>query len=192
MQIILAILIGGLFGFVLHRAGAANPQNIINMQRLKDFHLIKVILFAIGFSSLILFLLLSLGLIDEGHISVKTSYIGVLIGGAIFGLGFAIGGYCPGTCLVGAGGGRKDALFFILGGLLGALLFTLSYGFLKSTFLFDKIAGGKTTLADTGISKFPALIDGIPSIVVAGIIAIAFMLIAWKLPTSDKVKHSHI
>ncbi|MBE9530650.1 MAG: hypothetical protein IMF00_05210 [Proteobacteria bacterium] len=121
MQIILAILTGGLFGFVLHRVGAANPQNIINMQRLKDFHLIKVILFAIGFSSLILFLLLFLGLIDEGHINVKTSYI-----------------------------------------------------------------------ADTGVSKFPTLIDGIPSIVVAGIIAIAFMLIAWKLPTSDKVKHRHI
>ena len=188
MEILLAIIIGGLFGFVLHRAGAANPQNIINMLRLKDFFLMKVILFAIGFSSLLLFVLMSLGIIDGAHLSVKTTYIGVLIGGLIFGVGFAIGGYCPGTCLVGAGSGRKDALFFILGGLLGALLFTLSYTALKDTFLFAKLGGGKTTIVDTGIDKYSAIVDVVPASVVAGIIAFALMLIAWKLPVSEKSK----
>jgi uncharacterized membrane protein YedE/YeeE len=186
MEIILAIIFGGLFGFVLHKAGAANPQNIINMLRLQDLHLMKVILFAIGFSSLILFILLNFGLIDNSHISIKSSYVGVIIGGLIFGLGFAIGGYCPGTSIVALGSGRRDALFFILGGLLGAFLFTLSYGSQKDTFLFGEISAGKVTLAATGVSKYPALFENLPGVIVAGVIAAVFMLVAWKLPSADR------
>jgi len=184
MSVLLAIAIGGVFGFVLHRVGAGNPQNLINMLRLQDLHLAKVILLAIGISSLILFVLLATGLINESHISIKTAYTGVIVGGLIFGVGFAIAGYCPGTCLVGVGGGRKDALFFVAGGLIGAVIFTLMYGWLNSTFpsLFEGIAGGKTSVASTGIDKFPGLLENIPALAVAGLIAIIFILGAWKLP----------
>lgn len=184
MNIFLAIIVGLSFGFVLHRVGAGNPQYITNMLRLQDLHLAKVILFAIGTSSLTLFILLATGLIDQSHISIKTAYTGVIIGGLIFGIGFAVGGYCPGTCLVGFGGGRKDALFFVLGGLVGAGIFTLIYGWLTSTFptLFDTIGGGKVTLADTGIDKYQGLLDNIPSIILAGALALIFMFGAWKLP----------
>ncbi|MDQ7050567.1 MAG: YeeE/YedE thiosulfate transporter family protein [Enterobacterales bacterium] len=191
MSIILAIIVGLAFGFVLHRVGAGNPQYIINMLRLQDLHLAKVILFAIGTSSLLLFILLATGLINESHISIKAAYTGVIVGGLIFGIGFAVGGYCPGTCLVGFGGGRKDALYFILGGLIGAGAFTLMYGWLSDVFpsLFEKIAGGKTTLADTGIEKYQGLVggDGVPAFVIAGIIAIIFMIGAWKLPKKFNV-----
>ena len=184
MDIILAIVIGGLFGFVLHRVGAGNPQNLINMLRLQDLHLAKVILLAIGVSSFILFALLATGSINESHISIKAAYAGVVIGGLVFGVGFAIAGYCPGTCLVGVGGGRKDALFFIGGGLLGAVLFTLVYGWLASTFpaLFSNLAGGKVSIADTGVEKFGGLMDNLPSFAVAAVIAVIFILGAWKLP----------
>ncbi len=57
MNIILAIVLGLAFGIALDQAKASNPQKIIGMLRLKDFHLMKVILFAIGFSSLLLFIL---------------------------------------------------------------------------------------------------------------------------------------
>jgi hypothetical protein len=49
MDIVLAIILGIFFGFALQRVGATNPQNIINMLRLKDLHLMKAIFFAIGF-----------------------------------------------------------------------------------------------------------------------------------------------
>ena len=184
MQIILAIVIGGLFGFVLQKAGAANPEKIINMLRLKDFHLMKVILFAIGFSSLILFLLMSVGIMGPSHLSVKTSYVGVIVGGCILGVGWAMSGFCPGTGVVAAGAGRKDALFFILGGLLGAFLFSLIYGSISSGFLFAKIGGGSAVLANTGVAKHVVLIDSVPGVVVAGGIALLFMIIAWILPAS--------
>ena len=182
MTIFLAIIVGVFFGFVLDRVDASNPDRLINMLRLRDFHLMKVILFAIGFSSLILFILLALDVIPPSHIKIKTAYIGVVIGGMIFGVGYAISGYCPGTCIVGASVGRKDAMFFILGGLLGAFVFSVLFGYIDKTFLYDKIAGGKVTLSNTDIEKYPALIKGVSSVIVSGAIAIFFMVSAYMLP----------
>jgi len=185
MEIILAIILGTAFGFALDRAKASYPEKIINMLRLKDFHLMKVILFAIGFSSLLLFVLLSLNIIDVAHLSVKKSYWGVIAGGAILGVGFAIGGYCPGTCVVAAGRGRLDALFFIVGGLLGAFVYMLIFGAIQHSALFNDIAGGAVSLAETNSAKFPALIANVPAVLVAGVIAVIFMAIAFLLPNSE-------
>lgn len=181
MTIFLAIILGILFGFALQRVGATNPQNIINMLRLKDLHLMKAIFFAIGMSSTLLFLLMAVGVIDAGNLSVKSSYIGVIVGGALLGLGFAVAGYCPGTSLTAMADGRKDALFFVGGGLLGALIYTLVYGSISGTWLFNKIAGGKVMLA-TGSDKFQALLPMIPGALLAAGIGVVFMVIAWKLP----------
>lgn len=186
MKILLAIILGTAFGFALDRAKASNPQKIINMLRLKDFHLMKVILFAIGFSSLILFVLLSLNLIDVSHFSIKKSYPGVIVGGAILGIGFAIGGYCPGTSIVAAGRGRKDAIIFILGGLLGAFFYMLIFGAIKDTALFNPIAEGAVSLAQTTNPKFPALINNLPALVIAGPIAVVFMAVAFLLPNKTE------
>ncbi len=113
MNIVLAIILGTAFGFALDRAKASNPQKIINMLRLKDFHLMKVILFAIGFSSLLLFILLALNVIDAGHLSVKPAYSGVVIGGAILGIWFRswrlLSGYMHCSCRTGK---KRCPLFY--------------------------------------------------------------------------------
>ncbi len=142
----------------------------------------KSILFAIGLSSLLLFVGLQLGLVNAEHISVKSSYVGVLVGGALLGLGWAMAGFCPGTAVVASGAGRKDALSFIVGGLLGAFVFTLMYGSIKDGFLFDKL-GGKVTLVATGSAKYEALFTNISPLLVAGGIAIIFIVIAFLLPS---------
>jgi uncharacterized membrane protein YedE/YeeE len=185
MSIVLAIVLGSLFGFVMNRSGVTS-ENIINMLRLKDLRMAKFILFAIGFSSLLLFVLLALGIVDSSHISVKTAYVGVIVGGMIFGLGWAISGFCPGTGITAAGSGSKDALFYILGGLVGAGLFTAVYSLIQGSFLYEKIAGRKVTTAIAS-SKFDALITASP-LVVAGIIAIAFMAMAWFAPVPKNTK----
>ncbi|MEZ5740961.1 MAG: hypothetical protein R3E68_16940 [Burkholderiaceae bacterium] len=95
--ILLALLIGGAFGFVLDRVGATNPNAIIGMLRLGRLHLMKTILLGIGVSSIVMFGGLIAGLIDPSHLSVKAAYPGVVIGGALLGVGFAVAGYCPGT-----------------------------------------------------------------------------------------------
>lgn len=181
MTIVLAIVLGIFFGFALQRVGATNPQNIINMLRLTDLHLMKAIFFAIGISSTLLFILMQVGVIDAGHLSVKSSTIGVILGGALLGLGFAVAGYCPGTGLTALADGRKDALFFVGGGLLGALIYTMVYGIIEESWLFDKIAGGKVMLA-AGADTYPVLLPMISGTLLAAVIGGMFMIIAWKLP----------
>ena len=182
-DIILAVLLGTLFGFVLQRIGAADPDKIINMLCLKDLHLMKVILTGIGFASILLFAGMTTGLLDSGHLSVKSMYWGVLIGGVLLGIGWAMTGFCPGTGVVAAGSGRIDALFFLLGGLLGAGLYSLMYGVLKPTFLMKSLLGGKTTLAQTG--EYQAILTTVPGWAVAVIIGAALIAIAAILPNSD-------
>ena len=104
------------------------------------------------------------------------------MGGAIFGLGWAISGFCPGSSVVAIGAKRLDALFFVIGGLRGAFTFTLAYESLKQTVLFDELFGGKATLVETGVDKFTSIVSSLPSIAVAGGIAMLFIFVAIMLP----------
>ncbi|WP_075996757.1 YeeE/YedE thiosulfate transporter family protein [Salaquimonas pukyongi] len=180
--ILLAILIGGAFGFVLDRVGATNPDYIIGMLRLSRLHLMKTILLAIGVSSVLMFGGLLLGVIDPGHLSVKTAYAGVFAGGILLGIGFAVAGYCPGTGLAAMATGRKDALFFVLGGLLGAAAYMVTYNGVKATGILDAILGGKATLGQIAETGYPSLfaINGSLTGIVIGIVLIA---IAVALPS---------
>jgi len=185
MTLILAIVFGALFGFSLNRVGATNPNYIINMLRLHDLHLAKVILFAIGLASLGLFLGIEFGAIDAGNLSIKAAYIGVIIGGALLGGGFAIAGYCPGTGLCAMATGRRDALVFVLGGLLGALAYTLVYAALADTALMHEIAGGKAMLADAGAgaeSGAVSMLEGFSLPLLALLHGGAFIILAFVLP----------
>ncbi|MBD3275474.1 MAG: YeeE/YedE family protein [Candidatus Marinimicrobia bacterium] len=192
MEIILAIVLGTAFGFALHRVGASNPEYIINMLRLTDLHLMKVILFAIALSSGFLFLGMGIDLIDAGHLSVKTSYWGVLIGGAFLGGGWALSGYCPGSGVAALGEGRKDALFFVLGGLVGAEVYMLIYSGLSDSFLLRNIFGGNVTLATTPNETYTGILSGIPGVLVAASIALIFAAVAWKLPSAFRTERANM
>ena len=182
MDLVSAIILGTLFGFVLHRVGASNPQLIINMLRLKNFHLMKTILLSISVASVLLFIGMAVGFVNPGHLSIKTASWGVLIGGGILGMGWALSGYCPGTGVAAIGAGRKDVLFFLSGGLIGAWFYMLIYVYIKDTFLFTPLWGGKSTLALTPNNSVSALIDFLPGTIIALVIAAIFGFIAWKLP----------
>lgn len=185
MKILLAIILGFIFGFILQKIGATNPQKIINMLRLKDFHLMKAILLGIGFSSLLVFLMLTVGILDNSHLSVKSAYIGVFVGGMIFSLGWVLAAFCPGTGVVAAATGRKDAWFFIGGGLVGAFIYMLLFEYIKPTILFESL-GGKITLAVTGNEKFQPMLTETSGLLIAGIIAIIFISIAFVLAKFEK------
>ena len=182
MDIILAILIGTCFGFVLDRIGATNPNYIIKMLNLSDLHLMKTILAGIGVASILVFAGLLTGLLDPGHLSVKTAYFGVFIGGLLLGLGFAISGYCPGTGLTAMATGRIDAVVFVVGGLVGAGAYMLTYGAIGEAALFQEIAGGKSTLGPISGTEFPGLLNFMPGEWFGLLVGFAFVAIAWMLP----------
>lgn len=180
-SILLALIIGGAFGAVLDRVGAANPTLIGKMLNLSNLHLMKAILLAIGTGSVLMFAGQMLGLVNVGHMSVKTAYIGVFVGGLLLGFGWALSGFCPGTSLVGAAAGRKDALVFIAGGLLGAAAYMATYPAVKESGLLDKVAGGKVTLGTVPDAKYEGL-SALPGDLLGIALGVAFIVVAFILP----------
>lgn len=182
MEIVLAIVIGLAFGATLDRIGATNPGYIIRMLNFTETHLMKTIFTGIGVASVLLFGGLLLGVVDPGHLSVKDAYAGVFVGGLLLGAGFAVAGYCPGTGLTALATGRKDALFFVIGGLFGAAAYMLSYESFQGTAMLAGIAGGKATLGPVAGTDYPAVIDGVSGEVLGIVIGVAFIVIGLALP----------
>lgn len=186
MEILLAIILGGAFGVVLQRIGATNPTRIISMLKLTDLKLAKTILLSIGLASIVVFIVNAIAP-GSVHFSVKAAYLGVLIGGMIFGIGFAVGGLCPGTSLAAAGEGRKDAMFFVVGGLLGAWAFALVYEHIKRTDIYATTIGGKMTVAEGVVRKgveYHSLIGFMSGTLTAILIGVLLIAAARYLPNS--------
>jgi len=119
-----------------------------------------------------------LGLVDVGHMSVKTAYAGVFIGGLMLGAGWAAAGYCPGTGVCAAASGRKDALFFIAGGLLGAAAYMVTYPAWDAAGLLD---GSKLTLGAVPGAGYESLLS-ISGDLLGIVMGLAFVAIAIALP----------
>ena len=141
--LILGLLVGAGFGAILSLSGLSSPLRILDMLRLRDLALVKLLLVAIGTG------IVGIALLDAGglaHTSIKTLHVLALIsGGAIFGLGFAVAGYCPGTALAGAAEGRRDAFLVVAGGLVGAAAYATAYASL-APFLIQPFTYGKPTV----------------------------------------------
>lgn len=186
--IVLAIVIGAAFGAVLDRIGATNPNWIGRMLSLKHLHLMKTILLAIGTGSVLMFAGQMAGLVDVGHMDVKAAYAGVFIGGLLLGAGWAAAGYCPGTGLAAAASGRRDALFFVAGGLLGAAAYMVTYPAWVASGLLE---GAKLTLGTVpgaGVDGLTAMRGDILGIVMG----LAFIAVAFALPERPLGKPSPV
>jgi hypothetical protein len=185
-MMILAVALGTSFGVVLDRVGASNPNYVIRMLNLSDLHLMKTILLGIGVASILLFGGLLLGLVDVGHLSIKTAHLGVFVGGLLLGTGFAVSGFCPGTGIVAAATGRKDAVFFLLGGLLGVGAYMMSYSWIRGTGLLEEVFGGKATLGKISNIDLPALFGQLPGEWLGLVGGLVLAVIAVSLP--DKIR----
>ncbi|MDD2353731.1 MAG: YeeE/YedE thiosulfate transporter family protein [Atribacterota bacterium] len=130
LQLFFGFVMGILFGFLLQKGGVAKYDVIIGQLLLKDFTVIKIMLTAIVVGMPGIYLMKDLGLIE---LHPKPGSIGMtMIGGIIFGIGFALLGYCPGTISAAIGQGSLDALFGGLAGILiGAGVFAQLYPYLE-------------------------------------------------------------
>ena len=126
-----AVLSGFAFGLVLEGAGFGSSRKLAAQFYLRDMTVLKVMFTAIVTAMLGLTVLRAVGALDFGAMYVNPTFLGPqIVGGLIFGVGFAIGGYCPGTAVVAAVTGKLDALAF-LGGIGGGVLaFAGSYGWI--------------------------------------------------------------
>lgn len=131
-ELTLGLLTGCLFGFLLQMGGVLRYDQQVGALLFKDMTIVKFMLSAILVGSVGLQLLADAGVLTFSH---KAVNLGVIAGGLLFGAGWALAGYCPGTALGALGEGRWSALFVIAGMLVGAALFAEAYPTLKATVL---------------------------------------------------------
>jgi rhodanese-related sulfurtransferase len=118
------LLVGVAFGATLEMAGFGNSKKLAAQFYLKDLTVFKVMFTAIIVACVLIFLSSSIGLLDYNLIWVPPTYLWPgIAGGLIMGVGFIVGGFCPGTSLVAMATGKVDGAFFILGALTGIFLF---------------------------------------------------------------------
>lgn len=179
-MMLLPLLLGALFGFGLFYAHASNPDKVLQMLRLRDLSLMKTILFAIGLASTLIYISHQMSMFDISHLSVKGTNLGVVLGGMIFGLGFGLVGSCPGTSLAALTSGFfRKVIAIVVGGIFGALLFSLSFGFFEGMGLFKAMNFGNLTWFKLS-PKFPAVFDiGFTGLLISGLL---FMFIAAIIP----------
>jgi rhodanese-related sulfurtransferase len=117
-------VIGFGFGYVLEISGFGNSKKLAAQFYFRELTVLKVMFGAIVTAMVLLFTMIGLGIVDYSLIWVNPTYLwSGIVGGLIMGVGFIVGGFCPGTSLVSAFTGKIDGIFFVLGGLVGIFAF---------------------------------------------------------------------
>ncbi len=134
LQLCLGLLMGIVFGFLLQKGGVTRYDVIIGQLLLTDFTVVKVMLSAVVTGMVGVYFFKSIGL---AQLHPKPGSFGSsVIGGLIFGVGFGLLGYCPGTVAGAVGQGALDGMFGgIVGLLIGAGLFASLYPKLQKRIL---------------------------------------------------------
>jgi uncharacterized protein len=130
-MLIYGLVTGLLFGFLLQKGRVLRYDKQLRALRLKDMTIVKFMLSSVIVGMVGVYILHDLGL---AKLSIKATILGpVILGALIFGLGWGLLGYCPGTSMGALGEGRWDALWGILGMIVGARLFAEAYPLLLNT-----------------------------------------------------------
>ncbi|MCC6397878.1 MAG: YeeE/YedE family protein [Bacteroidetes bacterium] len=150
MSLIVAFFIGIGFGFFLERAGFGNARKLAAQFYFKDLTVFKVMFTAIITAMLGLFYLSWMGLVDLSLVYLTPTYLlPQIAGGIILGVGFVVGGYCPGTSCVAVSTGKLDGVMYLLGVIAGIVVFGELYPFL----------GGFYTATPMGQITLPQLLN---------------------------------
>ena len=163
-MILYGLITGILFGFLLQKGRVIRYDKQLGALRLVDMTIVKFMLSTVLVAMVGIYLFKDLGLVK---LSVKPTLLGsVILGGLMFGIGWGLLGYCPGTAVGALGEGRFDALWGIAGMLAGAALYAEAYPFLKTTVL---------TWGNLGKITFPQVLGVnhwiiIPIVVIGGLL----------------------
>jgi len=167
-ELIYGLITGIIFGFLLQKGRVIRYDKQIGALLLKDMTIVKFMLTSILVAMAGVYLLVDLGM---ARLSLKATVLGGnIIGGLIFGVGWGLLGYCPGTQMGALGEGRWDALWGIFGMLAGAALFAEFYPALKGTVL---------TWGDLGRITIPQVLQINHWPVIAAMVVLGILLFRW-------------
>lgn len=181
LKLVLGLLTGIVFGFLLQKGQAAKFQVILGQLLLKDWTVLKIMATAVAVGAVGVHMLVAMGLASY-HV-VTASLARIIVGGVLFGVGLAIFGLCPGTSVAACGEGRRDAMIGVLGMFGGAGIYVALYPAFKP--MMRALADfGKVTLPQ--LTQTPAWAW---AIAVAAAIAIALRLLERKHPKELDAAH---
>ncbi len=163
-SLLVAFLIGIGFGFALERAGFGSARKLVSQFYLDDLSVLKVMFTAVLTAMLGVTYLAWAGWLDLSLVYlVPTFWVAQVLGGLIGGVGFAVGGYCPGTSAAAAATGKLDGLLYVFGVAAGAFVFGVAYPSVK----------GLSLAGDLGTKTLPQAL-GVPY----GVVVFAVVLMA--------------
>ena len=144
LAIVVGITMGIVFGFALEKSRVFEPGIIVGQMQMRNFIMLKVFLTAVATGAVVLALLNGFGYVK---LQPKAAlYAADIVGGLILGAGITLAGACPGTTLAQVGAGYRDALFTLIGGLTGAVVYSYAQPALSKTFL--SVTGPKLIFTD--------------------------------------------
>ncbi|MDR9502431.1 MAG: YeeE/YedE thiosulfate transporter family protein [Desulfurivibrionaceae bacterium] len=154
-DVLLGLFSGIFFGFIIQRIGATNAHEMARAHLMINSRIPRFMVLVVAIAALGLFGLKDAGI---GHtVILPTSLVATGLAAIIFGIGWGIAGYCPGTTWAAVGEGRMDAIFAFLGGLAGTAVFAQVHHVLVPL-LYDPTNVGQLTVADIVGSAPAALI----------------------------------
>ena len=163
----LALVIGIAFGWFLERSGTGSARKLAGQFYLRDLTVFKVMFTAIITAMLGLFWLGWIGFIDVSRVYVPETFLAPqLVGGLVFGAGFALGGLCPGTSCVSAATGRIDGLAVVIGMFAGVLGMGVLFDRFKT--FYESTARGSFTLPQLLNVSYGVVVFGIVIAALAG------------------------
>ena len=153
-------LIGFAFGFTLEMSGFGDSRKLAAQFYFTELTVLKVMFTAIVTAMVLLFGSVSLGLLDFNLVWVNETYLASgILGGLIMGVGFILGGFCPGTSLVAFATAKIDGIFFVLGALVGVFAFAETEQ--KITYFFNGSYFGRLTLMDVFNASTGVIVVGV-------------------------------
>jgi uncharacterized membrane protein YedE/YeeE len=179
---VIALLLGVAFGFILEASGFSSSRNLAGVFYGYNFVVLRVFFTAVIVAMTGLLYFDYFGWLDLSKIFILPTFVSpMILGAVIMGIGFVMGGFCPGTSFTGIAIGKMDALVFAIGLALGIFIFGETYPLFED--FFNSGSLGNVTLTD---------VTGIP----AAWFAIAFTVIAlaafWFTATIEKKVRKNI
>ena len=148
-----ALFIGFAFGFSLERAGFGSSRKLAGIFYFRDMTVLKVMFTAMVVAMIGLSYCTGMGWIGQEQVFFMPSVYGAqIVGGLLFGVGFAMSSWCPGTAAVGLASGKLDALIFLVGASVGSIFFNELYSVAQPLYTWGE-SGVQFAWSNLGISQ---------------------------------------
>jgi uncharacterized membrane protein YedE/YeeE len=155
-MLIYGLVTGIAFGFILQKGRVLRYDKQLGALLFRDMTIIKFMLTSVLVGMVGVYLLVDLGL---AQLSIKATVLGGnILGGLIFGLGWGLLGYCPGTSAGALGEGRWDAVWGLFGMIAGAALYAEAFPLMQRTVLTWGNFGKISLPQVLGINHWPVII----------------------------------